>query len=501
MVGSSMEEKIEKVKRGIEEFNKPFIGGRFISTGKYMEKVSPIDGKVFTTLEIGDENEIDLAVKEAKEALKIWKNFSIEERKEILWNLSALIEKNLEELAILDSIETGRCISNFINDSIPKAIKALRWFIEAVDKYLGHSYMPNKNTISIITKEPLGVVGCITPWNDPLVVNVWKFAPSLLVGNTVVIKPAEQASLSILKVAQLTKEAGLPDGVFNVVPGYGEVAGKALAMHEEVRGIFFTGSSEVGKLILQYAGLSNMKKVSIESGGKSPFIVTRNNTSERLKEIAKILADNMFYNAGQICSAPSRLIIDKKVREEFLEYLVEYSKDYIPSHPLDPKTKVGALVSKEQYERVKGYIHIALKEGGEDVCKFELPSDLPEGGFYVQPHIFVNLRDDCKCVQEEIFGPVLVVQEFTDIKEAVGKANGTKYGLAGAVFSQDIDEALYIARNVEAGLVHINTYGKEDNVVPFGGYKQSGIGRDKSFMVFDEHTETKTIWIEHKFYD
>ncbi len=501
MNAGSIEEKIKKVKEKTLEFDKPFIGGKFVSTGKYMEKVSPIDGKVFATLEIGDENEINLAVKRAKEASKVWKSFAVEKRKEILWNLSLLIEENLEELAILDSIETGRCLSNFLRDSIPKAIKALRWFIEAVDKYLGHSYMPNKNTISIITKEPLGVVGCITPWNDPLVVNVWKFAPSLLVGNTVIIKPAEQASFSILRVAQLTKEAGLPDGVFNVVPGYGNITGKALAIHEEVNGIFFTGSSKVGKLILQYSGLSNMKKVSIESGGKSSFIVTKNNSSERLKEVAKILADNMFYNAGQICSAPSRLIIDKSVKEEFLGYLVEYSKDYIPSYPLDLNTKVGALVSKEQYERVKNYIHIAQSEGGEDICRFELPADLPEKGFYIQPHIFINLKDDCKCVQEEIFGPVLVVQEFTDIEDAVSKANNTKYGLAGAVFSQDINEALYVARNIEAGLVHINTYGKEDNAVPFGGYKQSGIGRDKSFMVFDEHTETKTIWIEHKSYD
>jgi len=344
-----------------------------------------------------------------------------------------------------------------------------------------------------VTREPLGVVGIITPWNDPLVVAFWKLAPALLMGNSVVLKPAEQSSFSILKVAQLAIEAGIPPGVFNVVPGYGNKAGKALALHNDVRGIFFTGSTSVGKKILQYSGRSNMKKVGLECGGKSPFIVSEKCSD--IKSASKVLAKNIFYNQGQICSAPSRLIIHQGIKERFLELLVKDADEYIPDNPLNINCEVGAVISSEQKKIVQSYIRNGIKSGAKVITNTD--EILPvHGGEYIRPVIFDNVDPNSKIAQEEIFGPVLIVITVQDIKEAIKIANNTNYGLAASIWTNDYDEACQVSKQLESGIVHINSYGEDDNTVPFGGFKESGIGKDKSIFAFNEYSNFKTTWMK-----
>jgi len=491
-----MLEDVERKLRELEIEKRAFIDGEYVEakSRKIMTKYSSIDGRDISGLSACDASDIDDAVAAARRTYqeRIWADRTPAEKKNILLKLADLMEANREELALLDTLETGRSLRNYYYDSIPKAIDALRWFAESVDKYFDHAITPRKTEFATVTKMPLGVVGLITPWNDPLVVDVWKFAPALLMGNSVVLKPAEQSSFSILKVARLALEAGVPKGVFNVVPGYGHIAGKALALHPDVDGIFFTGSSEVGKLILQYAGESNMKKVGLECGGKSPFIVTRHYPD--LARAAAVLAKNIFYNQGQICSAPSRLIIDRSVKETFLELLAEESKKYMPSDPLSLESEVGAVVSREQYERIRSYIDSGLRDGARVVTGMDEVEPVA-GGCYVAPTILDGVRPDDRLAQEEIFGPVLVVIAFDDIKEAVEIANRSRYGLAASVWTNDYNEAYQVSRLLEVGLVHINSYGDDDMSVPFGGVKESGLGKDRSLYAFEEYSNTKTTWM------
>lgn len=493
-----MENIIEKLNN-LKIEKRAFINGEYVNalSCKIIEKKSSADGRDISGLSACDKEDIDIAVEIAKNRYeeRVWRDKEPSEKKRIILNLADLMEANREELALLDTLETGRALKNYYYDSIPKAIEAMRWFAESIDKYYDHAIPPRATSFATITREPLGVVGIITPWNDPMVVSTWKFVPALLMGNSVVLKPAEQSSFSILKVANLAVEAGVPKGVFNVVTGYGETAGKALAMHKDVRGIFFTGSSEIGKMILQYSGQSNMKKVGLECGGKSPFIVSKN--CKNLKEAAEVLAKNVFYNQGQICSAPSRAIVEKSIKEEFVGYLKEESKKYIPQTPFDIKNEVGCVVSREQKIRVEKYIE-AGKKSGASVITEGYNEELVKGGSYVVPVIFDNVSPESEIAVEEIFGPVLVILEFEDIKEAIKMANNSKYGLAASIWSDDLNEAYQVSRLLEAGIVHINSYGDDDNSAPFGGVKESGIGKDKSMYAFDEYSDLKTTWIKYK---
>lgn len=490
---NNAKEKIKALK--IE--TRAFIDGKFVELKNKMSKYSSIDGSFISELHMADEIEIDEAVQAAKNsfAAKTWADKAPAEKKKILFSLADLMEEHREELALLDTVETGRSLKNYYFDSIPKAIDALRWFAEMVDKYLEHSIPPRIDTFAFVAKEPIGIVGLITPWNDPLVVDVWKFAPALLMGNSVVLKPAEQSSFSILRVAELALEAGIPPGVFNVIPGYGHIAGKALALHNDVGGIFFTGSSEVGKLILQYAGQSNMKKVGLECGGKSPFIVTRN--CKDITEAASVLAKNIFYNQGQICSAPSRLIIDGGIKDSFLKKLVEESKKYIPADPLSLESEVGAVVSQEQFDRIRSYIQIGIETGATVVTGVQ-DIEPVRGGCYIAPTILDEVAPDDRIAQEEIFGPVLVVLTYENIREAIMIANNSKYGLAASVWTGDLDEAYQVSKALEVGMVHINCYGEDDMSVPFGGVKESGLGKDRSIYAFEEYSNTKTTWMKFK---
>ncbi len=486
-----------------EKFNemkievRAFIDGEYCESeeGTFIVKKSSYDGSVLPQIVACGKKEVDKAVICANNAFEngVWRGKTLKEKKEILLKLADLMEEHKEELAILDAVETSRAYQNYYYDSIPKAIEAMRYFAEAVDKVYDKAMVPGDNQFGAVIREPLGTVGIITPWNDPMVVSVWKFVPALLMGNSVIIKPAEQSSLSIIRVAALALEAGVPKGVFNVLPGYGEVVGKEIALHNDVRGVFFTGSSSVGKKIIEYSGASNMKKVGLECGGKSAFIVSKN--CKDIGYAASVLAKNVFYNQGQICSAPSRAIVDKTISGEFLAALKKESENYIPGNPYNIENKVGCIVSREQYDKICDYIRIAGEEAKE-VYKAPRKNEMSKEACAVQPTIVSGVSNASRIAQEEIFGPVVTVLECGSIEEAVNMANDTKYGLAGAVFSDDINEVYYVMNNMQAGLIHVNSYGDDDNMAPFGGYKESGIGKDKSVIAFDEYSQQKTVWMK-----
>ncbi len=476
-----------------------FIGGRYVSAtnGAVMEKKNSYQGFDLSGIADCNEADVDSAVQCAKQAFDsgVWCDKSVAEKKEIILRLADLMEQNREEIAALDTIETCRSFQNYYYDSIPKAIEAMRYFAEAIDKVYDRSITGREAMCGIVKRVPLGVVGIITPWNDPMVVTMWKVIPSLLMGNCVVVKPAEQSSLSTIRVAALAKEAGIPDGVFNVVPGKGEIAGKALALHKDVRGIFFTGSSEVGKKLMTYAGESNMKKVGLECGGKGPYLV-----SDKCRDVAlaaKTLADNMFYNQGQICSAPSRVIVHTSVKDEFIEKLKESCDTYIPGNPYLLDSRVGCVVSREQFEKVNSYIAYA-KQQGYQVYQPQWTNPLPSGACAILPTVIWGVPLQDRLVKEEIFGPVVVVLEADSMEEAVCMANASDYGLAGAVWTDEINEAYWVSEKVQVGLMHINSYGEDDNAAPFGGVKESGLGKDKSVYAFDEYSDLKTIWMKFR---
>ncbi len=486
--------------RPVNPETRAFIGGEYTEsvTGKKIVKFSSVTGEKLPEISACGEADLDRAVSCAKKALAsgVWSEAHPGFRKECLLRLAGLIEAHLYELAALDCYETGRAYRNFVYDSIPKAIEAIRYFAEASDKIYDSAVPSRGSDMGLIMREPLGIAGIITPWNDPMVVNAWKFTPALLMGNAVVIKPAEQASLSVIRIAEFAKEAGIPDGIFNVLPGYGGEIGNAIALHRDISGVFFTGSSETGKKILSCSGQANIKKIGLECGGKSPYIVTAG--CRHIKEAARVLAQNVFYNQGQICSAPSRAIVHRAVEDEFLEYLKEAAVEYCPADPYNIDNNVGCVVSREQFEKIGRYIEIGRSEAGS--CFTAAPksgANLPEGACAVLPTVFSHVDNSAVIAREEIFGPVLSVIGCESLEEAVGIANCTDYGLAGAVWTDDINEAYYAARAVKTGLFHINSYGNDDNSAPFGGVKDSGLGKDKSVYAFDEYSCLKTIWF-HK---
>jgi len=470
-----------------------FINGIYVDsiTKNTIEKKSSADRRDLSGIAACNKNDVDIAVEHARKSFEsgVWSDIDPQEKKQIMLKLADLMEKHSEELALLDTLETGRSYINYYRDSIPKAIEVVRYFAEAIDKIYDKAIPPRKNAFATITREPLGVVACITPWNDPLVPAMWKMAPALLMGNSVIMKPAEQSSLSMIRLAGLAKEAGIPNGVLNVITGYGEETGKELALHNDVDGVFFTGSSEVGKLIMQYAGQSNMKKVGLECGGKSAFIVSDKCTD--LEVAARTLAKNVFYNQGQICSAPSRAILHEKIKDDFIKLLIKETDKYIPADPFLETSEVSCLVSSEQKSKVQAYIDEGKKAG----FPFYQSPEGYKGGENISPVLFYDVDNSSKIAQEEIFGPVLSVITAKSTKHALEIANDTSYGLAGAVWTNDLDEAYQISRKLKAGIVHINSYGDDDNTVPFGGMKQSGIGKDKSIYAFDEYSELKTTWL------
>ncbi len=474
-----------------------FIGGKHApaDSGNTFDCISPIDGKVLAKIAACDKEDIDRAVRCARAAFDkgVWADKSPKQRKRTLLKLADLIEKNADELALLETLDMGKPISNARNSGVRAVIDTVRWYTEAIDKIYDEIAPTAKDQIALITREPLGVVGAVVPWNFPLLMTTWKFAPALAAGNSIVIKPAEQSPMSALRMAELAMEAGIPEGVFNVVSGFGETAGQALGRHMDVDAITFTGSTEVGKFFLRYAGESNMKIVSLECGGKSPNIIFAD--APNLAEAAKNAAEGIFYNSGQVCSAASRLLVEEKIHDAFLNEVKKVADIYQPNDPLDPKTQMGSMADQNQMERVLGYIDkgksegAALAAGGKQVRQ-------NSGGFYIEPTIFDGVKNDMAIAREEIFGPVLATLTFKNAEEAIKIANDSIYGLQASLWTNDLSKAHKTARALRAGTVTVNNMDGGGVEVPFGGYKQSGFGRDKSLHALDKYTQLKNTFIQ-----
>ncbi len=473
-----------------------FIDGRFVDAadGKRFDCVSPIDGRVLAQVAEGAAADIDRAVAAARQAFedRRWAGLAPARRKAVLLAFAERIALHAEELALLESLDMGKPISDALAVDSPATARCLRWYGEAVDKLYDEIAPTADDTIATITREPLGVVGVVVPWNFPMIMAAWKIAPALAAGNSVVLKPAEQSPLTALRLAELAAEAGLPAGVFNVVPGFGPVAGKALGLHPDVDGAFFTGSTEVGKLFLHYSSQSNMKRIGLECGGKSAHIVM--DRCGDLDAAARAAAGAIFFNQGEMCTAGSRLVLHRAVKEQVLDRLVALAADYSPGHPLHPATTMGALVDHRHAERVLGYVNKGRAEGARLVSGGERAEPVP-GGAYVQPTIFDQVTPAMTIAREEIFGPVLAVLTVDSEDEAIRVANDSDYGLAAAVWSDDVNQLHRMTKRLRAGVVYANCYDADDLTVPFGGFKQSGIGRDKSLHAFDKYTELKSTWL------
>jgi gamma-glutamyl-gamma-aminobutyraldehyde dehydrogenase/4-guanidinobutyraldehyde dehydrogenase/NAD-dependent aldehyde dehydrogenase len=476
--------------------DKAFINGAFAASlsGKTFDNISPIDGRVLARVASCGPEDVDVAVRAARAAFEsgVWADQAPRARKRIMVRFADLIAQNANELALLETLDMGKPIANARNADLRAVAECVRWYGEALDKLYDEIAPSAKTALALITREPLGVVGAVVPWNFPLMMAAWKFAPVLAAGNSLVLKPAEQSPLSALRVAEIALEAGIPKGVFNVVPGFGETAGQALGRHMDVDAITFTGSTAVGKLFLKYAGESNMKVVSLECGGKSPNIIFAD--APDLDEAAAGAAEGIFYNSGQVCDAGSRLLVEEKVHDRFLETVKQQAAVFQPADPLDQATKMGAMVDETQTKRVMGYIEkgqqegAALALGGKQVRK-------ETGGFYIEPTIFDRVDNKMTIAREEIFGPVLATITFKTMEEAIKLANDSSYGLEANVFTSDLSKAHKMARALKAGVVTINTRDIGGIEVPFGGYKQSGFGRDRSLHALEKYTQLKSTYI------
>jgi len=479
----------------LEKPRKMLINGNWVDavSGKTFPTYDPSTGEVLAQVAEGDREDINLAVKAARKAFAgPWRKMTPSERGRLIWKLADLIDAHVEEFAYLESLDNGKALTIARAADVPLAADLFRYMAGWATKIEGNTiplsvpYTPGAKYLSYTLREPVGVVGQIIPWNFPLLMAAWKLGPALAAGNTVVLKPAEQTPLSALKLGELIVEAGFPEGVVNIVPGYGETAGAALAAHMDVDKVAFTGSTEVGKLIV-HAATGNLKKVSLELGGKSPNVVFKD---ADLDSAIAGAASAIFFNHGQCCCAGSRLYVEKSVFDKVVDGVAERAKKINVGPGLDPKTEMGPLVSLEQMNRVCGYLDSGVSQGAKAVVGGHKKGDK---GYFVEPTVLVNTNDDMKVVQEEIFGPVVVAMPFSDPEEIVPRANDNVYGLAAGVWTKDIGKAHRTAEHLQAGTVWINCYNIFDAALPFGGYKQSGWGREMGHEVLNNYTQTKAV--------
>jgi aldehyde dehydrogenase (NAD+) len=470
------------------------IDGQWVEGAKKFDTINPASGEVITQIAQASAGDVDHAVAAARKAFEdragAWRKMSASERGRLIWRLADLLEKNIDEFAELETLDNGKPIFESRYVDMPMVIDVLRYYAGWATKIHGDTVNTSETAFTYTLREPVGIVGMIVPWNFPLLLASWKLGPALACGNTIVWKPASLTPLTALRFGELSVEAGLPAGVLNVITGNAEV-GRQLVRHSGIDKIAFTGSTEVGKEIMR-GSADSMKRITLELGGKSPNIVFADSD---IDGAVKGAITGIFYGKGEVCNAGSRLFVESKVQDEFLEKLVARAKRMQPADPLDPKTRMGAIVSQEQMNTVLGYIDAGKKEGAKLIAGGNRVSVDGSKGYFIEPTIFGGVSNDMKIAQEEIFGPVLATLKFDDPDEVVAMANKNPYGLAAAVWTRDVKKAHVVSRQLRAGTVWINTYGLMDAALPFGGYKSSGFGRELGKNAIEHYTEVKTVWM------
>lgn len=473
-----------------------FVDGGFrpAIAGKRFKTINPATGTVLAELAACCAEDIDFAVEKAKEAFEDgrWRLLPPAERKNIMLRFARLLHDNRHELAVMESLDSGKPVGECQSTDIPETINTIRWHAELIDKIYDHVAPVGDDVMAMVIREPIGVVGLVLPWNFPLLMLAWKIGPALAAGCSIVLKPAEETSLTSLRVAELASEAGIPAGIFNVVTGSGEDAGEPLGKHMDVALVSFTGSTQTGRRFLRYAADSNLKKIVLECGGKNPAIVTED--IDDIDKVAEQVVNGAFWNMGENCSATSRLIVHHKVKDALLQSIVKHMGAWKMGDPLDPENRVGSLVSAAHYQKVISYLEDIKRE------KLNLVSGgKTSGDIFVEPTLVDGVNPQSRLFREEIFGPVLSVTTFHTLEEAIALANDTVYGLAASVYTSKLSHALRLAREIKAGVVTVNCFGEGDVTTPFGGFKESGFGgRDKSIWAHDQYTELKTIWIDSR---
>ena len=472
-----------------------FIDGRYVDSarGKSFECMNPAINRTLTHVADCGPEDVDLAVRAARRAYEAgtWSRLSPRERKQVLLKSAELFAARLEEFALLESLDMGKPVQIAYQFEMPDLVEFIRWVAEAADKLYGEVAPTGVGDLALVRREPLGVVAAVVPWNFPLDMAVWKCVPALAMGNSVVLKPAEQSPLTAILLAAVFHEAGVPAGVFNVVPGFGETVGAPLGLHMDVDCLAFTGSTEVGKKFLVYSGQSNMKQVWLECGGKSPNIVFADAPD---LELAAEQAARVFYNQGEICSSPTRLLVERSIKTTFLARVLAHAAAYLPGDPLDPAVRMGAMVDERHTDRVMGFIETGKHEGHLVLGGKQAPGASRN---FIEPTVFDGVTNDMTIAREEIFGPVLCVIEFDDEEEAVRIANDTDYGLMASVWTANLSRALRVSQSLRAGTVAVNAVDLISPLVPFGGVKQSGSGRDNSLHAFEKYSSLKTTWIKY----
>ncbi len=471
-----------------------YIDGRYRPAvcGRTFPTVNPATGAVLAHLAACDAADVDLAAAAAREAFEDgrWRLRAPAERKAVLLALADLMEAHWHELAVLESLDSGKPVGECHAVDLPETLRTIRWHAELIDKIYDHTAPVGADALALVAREPIGVIGLVLPWNFPLLMLAWKIGPALAAGCSVIVKPAEQTSMTTLRVAELASRAGIPPGVFNVVTGSGQDAGAPIGLHPDVAMVSFTGSTATGRRFLRYAADSNLKRVVLECGGKNPAVVLAD--AEDLDRVAEHVVNGAFWNMGENCSATSRLIVHASIKDELLKRVLRAMREWKMGDPLDPANRMGALVSPAHFEKVQSFLararaeSLAVAAGGA-----------AHGGIYIEPTVIVDVGRDSPLFREEIFGPVLAVTTFDTIEEAIALANDTHYGLAASVHTGSLRHAIRLARAIRAGIVTVNCFGEGDVTTPFGGHKESGFGgRDKSIWAHDQYTELKTIWID-----
>ena len=471
-----------------------FIDGKFVdaASGKTFESINPRDGSIIAHVAEGDVEDVNRAVAVAKRTFEagIWSEMAPLDRKNVMLKWAQLIRDHAEELALLETMNCGKPISDSLNVDVASCANNIQWYAETIDKLYGEIAPVPRDSIALIEREPMGVVGAVVPWNYPLIISSWKVGAALAGGNSVILKPAEQSPLSALLFAELAVQAGLPAGVFNVVNGFGPSCGGTLGKHMDVNKLAFTGSTEVGKYFLKYSAESNAKAVSLELGGKTPHVVLSD--CPDIDAAASAIAWGVFYNAGQTCHAGTRMVVDQKIEDELLQKIQDVSKTIMPGDTYDPKTAMGTIVDRSQFDRVNEYINIGKSEGAI-VHTGGTPVEPVKGGIFIPPTIFKGVKPGMRIEQEEIFGPVLGSIRVTSDEDAVRIANDSQYGLGAALWTRDVSKAHKIARQLRAGTVWVNTFDRSSITTPFGGFKQSGNGRECGAYGLLEFLELKSI--------